>query len=255
MTVPNLSLENKVAVVTGSRRGLGKAFALAFAEAGADVAVWDKVIEGGELESVAREIQRFGRRSLAAQVDITRKAEVERLVQQVMDEFGYIDILMNDAAVIIRKPLVELEENEWDTVIDVDLKGYFLCSQAVAKRMVERKQGNIINMASSAAFKPNKNKGAYDIAKAGVVMLTRTLAVELAAYNIRVNAIAPGATKTKFNEEMWSNPEHYLQSVAKIPLGRWAETSDIIGSALFLASDASSYITGHTILVDGGIMA
>jgi len=255
MTIPSLSLNGKIAVITGGRRGMGRAFALAFAEAGAGVAVCDKVVEDGELSALSAEIKKMGRSSIALQVDITRKADVHNMVKRVEGELGGIDILVNNAAIIIRKPLIELEEDEWDQVVDIDLKGAFLCSQAVAKGMMERKKGNIINMASRGAFKPNKNTGAYDIAKAGVVLLTRMLAVELASYKIRVNAIAPGPVKTKFNESVWSNPEHLRASAASIPLGRWAEPGDIVGSALFLASDASSFITGHTILVDGGIMA
>lgn len=255
MTIPTLSLTDKVAIVTGGRRGIGKAISLAFAEAGADVVVCDKVVEDGELGAVAEEIRGLGRRSLAVQLDISKKTEVDSVVQRVADEFGRIDILVNDAGMIIRKPLVELEEEEWDTVIDIDLKGYFLCSQAVGRKMVEQKRGNIINIASRGAFKPAKNSGAYDIAKAGVVMLTRILAVELAEHNIRVNAIAPGPTKTKFNEAVWSNPDILKAREASIPLGRWGEPRDIAGSALFLASEFSSFITGYTILVDGGLMA
>ena len=251
MAIPNFSMQGKVVVITGARRGMGKAFSLAFAEAGAEVVVCDKIVEDGALKVVANDIQKYGRRSLSVKVDTSIKAEVGDMVSKVIDEFGHIDVLVNSAAVIIRKPLVELEEDEWDTVVDVDLKGPFLCSQAVAKRMIEHR-----NMASRGAFKPNKNTGAYDIAKAGVVMLTRMLAVELASYNIRVNAIAPGPVKTEFNESVWSDPERLQASEARIPLGRWGEPKDIAGSVLFLASgDASGYITGHTILADGGIMA
>jgi NAD(P)-dependent dehydrogenase (short-subunit alcohol dehydrogenase family) len=244
-----------VAIVTGARRGIGKAIALAMAQAGADIAICDRVIEDGELNAVAEEVKRLGRRSLAVQADITQKAEVDGLVKGVVDEFGVIDILVNNAAMNIRAPLLELREDGWDRVINTDLKGYFLCSQAVGKRMVEQKRGNIINIASTAAIKAAPEMGAYCIAKAGVVMLTRVLAVELAKYNIRVNAIAPYMVKTKFSQPLWSDPETLKQLESEIPLGRLAEPGDIIGSVLFLASDASSYITGHTIIVDGGLSA
>jgi len=253
--VSNLPLQGKVAIVTGSRRGIGKSIALALAEAGADIVVCDRVIEDGELKAVAEEIQRLGRRSLAVQTDITQKADVARLVQRVMDEFGTIDILVNNAAMNVMAPLLELREDGWDRVIDTDLKGYYLCCQAVGKRMVDQKRGNIINIASTAAIKAAPQMGAYCIAKAGVVMLTRVLALELAKYNIRVNAIAPYMVKTKFSQPLWSDPETLKQLESEIPLGRLAEPGDIIGSALFLASDASSYITGHTIIVDGGLNA
>lgn len=249
------SLEGKVAVITGSRRGIGRGIALAYAGAGADMVVCDRIVDDGELEAVAGEIQGLGRRSLAVRVDITQKTDVENMVQRVIDEFGIIDILVNNAAMNIMAPLLELREDGWDRIIDTDLKGYYLCSQAVGKRMADRKRGNIINMASSAAIKAARGMGAYCIAKAGVVMLTRVLALELAGCNIRVNAIAPHLVKTKFSQPLWSNPEIMKQVGGEIPLGRLAETDDIIGSALFLASDASSYITGHTIVVDGGLNA
>lgn len=255
MGIPPFPLPGKVAIVTGARRGIGKAIALALAEAGADIAVCDRVIEDGELNAVAEEVKRLGRRSLALQADITQKADVDGLVQRVVDEFGVIDILVNNAAMNIRVPLLELREDGWDRVINTDLKGYFLCSQAVGRRMVEQKRGNIINITSTAAIKVAPEMGAYCIAKAGVVMLTRVLAVELAQYNIRVNAVAPYMVKTKFSQPLWSDPETLKQLESEIPLGRLAEPGDIIGSVLFLASDASSYITGHTIIADGGLSA
>ena len=255
MTVPSFPLSGKVAIVTGGRRGIGKAIALALAEAEADIAVCDRVTEDGELEAVADEVKRLGRRSLAVQADITRKADVDSLMQRVVDEFGVIDILVNSAAMNIRAPLLELREEGWDRVIDTDLKGYYLCSQAVGKQMVSQKRGNIINIASTAAMKAAPEMGAYCIAKAGVVMLTRVLALELAQYSIRVNAIAPYMVKTKFSQPLWSDSETLKQIESEIPLGRLAEPGDIIGSVLFLASDASSYITGHTIIVDGGLSA
>jgi len=255
MGMSSFSLPGKVVIITGGRRGIGKAIALAMAEAGADIAICDRVIEDGELNAVAEEVKRLGRRSLAVQADITHKADVDALVQRVMDEFGAVDILVNNVAMNIRALLLELSEDGWDRVIDTDLKGYYLCSQAVGKRMVDQKQGNIINIASIAAIKAAPEMGAYCIAKAGVVMLTRVLAVELAKYNIRVNAIAPYMVKTKFSQPLWSDPGTLKELESEIPLGRLAETSDIIGAVLFLASDASSYITGHTIIVDGGLSA
>ena len=255
MGATSFPLPGKVAIVTGGRRGIGKAIALALAEAGADIAVCDRVIEDGELGVVAEEAQRLGRRSLAVQADITQKADVDSLVERVVAEFGAIDILVNNAAMNIRAPLLELREDGWDRVIDTDLKGYYLCSQAVGKQMVSQKRGNIINIASVAALKAAPEMGAYCIAKAGVVMLTKILAVELAQYNIRVNAVAPSMVKTKFSQPLWDDPETLKEIESGIPLGRLAETGDIIGSVLFLASDASSYITGHTIIVDGGLSA
>jgi dehydrogenase/reductase SDR family protein 4 len=249
------SLAGKVAVVTGGRRGIGRAIALALAKAGADVALGDRVADDGELEKAAAEIEKLGRRSLALQADITRKAEVDSLVQKTLAELGAIDILVNNAAMNIRAPLLELNEAGWDRVIDTDLKGYYLCSQAAGRVMVGQKRGNIINIASTAAVDTAPEMGAYCIAKAGVVMLTRILAIELAQYNIRVNAVAPSIVKTRFSQPLWADAKALKEIEAGIPLGRLAEPEDITGSVLFLASEASAYITGHTIVVDGGSVA
>lgn len=255
MSIPNFSLAGEVAIVTGSRRGIGRTIALAFAEAGANVAVCDLVVEDGELQAVAEEIQRLGRRSLAIQADTSKKMDVNNLVRKVVDQFGVIDILVNNAGIMIKSPLLEMPENDWDRLMSVDLKGYYLCSQAVGRRMVEQKKGKIINIASQYAFKVTPGMGVYSIAKAGVVMLTRVLAQELGSYRIRANAIAPCLVKTEFSRPSWSDPEYLKQVEATIPLGRVAETTDLVGAALFLASEASCYVTGHTILVDGGTLA
>lgn len=253
MSIPSFSLEGKAAIITGGKQGIGRAIALAFAEAGADVAVCSRVIEDGKLQAVADEIQRSGRRSLAVQADISRKADVDNLVQRAMDEFGSIDILVNNAGKIILKPLLDTPEDEWDEIIDINLKGYYLCSQAAGKIMVDQKSGIIINIGSRIGISAIKNRAAYSIAKAGVLMLTRILALELGEFNIRVNAIAPGVVKTEITRVLWNDPVTLKKVESTIPLGgRWAEPDDIVGAALFLASDASSYITGDTILVDGG---
>jgi len=249
------SLAGRAAIVTGGRRGIGRAIALALAEAGADVVLGDRVVDDGELEAVAAEIKKRGRRSLAIQADITQKADVDSLVQKTLAELGSIDILVNNAAMNIRAPLLELNEEGWDKVINTDLKGYYLCSQAAGKIMVQQKRGNIINIASTAAMYTAPEMGAYCIAKAGVVMLTRILAVELAEHNIRVNAVAPSLVKTKFSQPLWADPKTLREIESEIPLARLAEPEDIVGSVLFLASDASAYITGHTIVVDGGSIA
>jgi len=253
MTVPNFSLKGKVAIVTGASRGIGKAIALGFAEAGADVVVASRTMP--DLEKVAREIEALGRRALAAQTNIAVKSEVDNMVAKTLDKFGTIDILVNNAAINVMRPLVDLREDGWDKVMNVDLKGYFLCSQAAAKAMIGKQSGNIINIVSTGAAKAAPGLGAYSIAKAGVVMLTKLLAVELASYNIRVNAIGPYLVKTAFSQPMWADPEACKSLEASIPLGRLAEADDVMHTALFLASEASSYITGQTIFLDGGTMA
>ena len=253
MAIPKCSLEGKVAIVTGGSRGIGRAIALGFAEVGADVVVVSRT--AADLEQVTGQVEALGRRALAVQADIAIAAEVGKMVQRTLDEFGTVDILVNNAAMNIMRPLVELREDGWDKVMNVCLKGYYLCSQAAAKVMMERKSGNIINIASTGAVKAAVGLGAYGIAKAGVVMLTQLLAVELASYGIRVNCIGPSLVRTAFSQPMWANPDALKAIEATIPLGRIAEPEDIMSVALFLASDASSYITGQTIYADGGTLA
>lgn len=251
MSLPNFSLEGRVAIVTGGSKGIGKAIALTFAEAGADMVVCSRAL--ADLESVAEEIRRLGRRSLAVSADITQQAAVDNLVQKTIAEFGNIDILVNNAGIGILLPLVEHSEEDWDRVVDTNLKGYYLCSRAVGKRMIDQKKGNIISISSVRGLAAYPGRAGYCISKAGVIMLTRVLALELASYNIRANAIAPGFVRTELTRPLWDDPETLQRITAEIPLGRWADLSEITSVALFLASDASSYITGHTVLVSGGL--
>jgi len=253
MATPNLSLEGRVAVVTGGGTGIGRGIALEFAKAGADVVVASRRLS--VLEKVSKEVKTLGKRSLAVPVDVTKKAGVDNMVQRVMDEFGSIDILVNNVGTVVRASLFEHSEEDWDRVLDTNLKSYYLCSQAVGRRMVEQKKGNIINIASMRGILAAPGRVSYSVSKAGVIMLTSVLALELVDGNIRVNAIAPGWVKTELTEVQWGDPETYKQLTATIPMGHWAETSDIASVALFLASDASSYMTGHTIVVDGGVLA
>jgi len=253
MNIPDFTLEGRVAIVTGGGTGIGRGIALEFAKAGADVVVASRRL--AVLEEVSREVTALGRRSLAVQTDISRKADVDNLVQRVMDEFGSIDILVNNAGTVVREPLLKHSEQDWDTVLDTNLKGYYLCSQVVGRRMMEQKKGNIINIASIMGVKAARGRVSYSVSKAGVVMLTRVLALELVDYNIRVNAIAPGFVKTEINKVQWGDPNTYKQITATIPMGRWAELNEIASVALFLASGASSYVTGRTIVVDGGLVA
>lgn len=253
MSGTELSLEGKKALVTGGSKGIGKAIALTFAEAGADVAVCSQGSKEGQLEGVAGEIRALGRRSLAIRADTGRKSDVDHMVEKVVDEFGEIDILVNNAGILIRSSLMELAEKDWDKLINVDLKGYFLCSQAVGRKMMEQNKGNIINISTQFAFRAAMiEMGAYGVAKAGVVMMTRFLARELSAHGIRVNGIAPGVTRTDFSRKTWSNAELLKKIEDSLPLGRMGEVDDMADAALFLASDVSRYITGETILMDGG---
>ena len=253
MAVPRLTLENKVAIVTGGGRGIGRAIAVQFAEAGASVVVVSRTQT--ELEKVAEEIGRLGRESLACQANIAVKAEVDAMVARVVERFGGVDILVNNAAVNVMRPLLELREDGWDKVMGVGLKGYFFCTQAAARSMVARRSGNIINIVSDAAVKAAPALGVYGIAKAGVLMMTKLFAVDLAPHNIRVNAIGPGMVKTGFSQPMWGNPDLRKLIEASIPLRRIAEPEEIAAVALFLASDAASYVTGETVFADGGTLA
>jgi NAD(P)-dependent dehydrogenase (short-subunit alcohol dehydrogenase family) len=253
MSIPSLSLEGKVAIVTGGGTGMGRSIALQFAEVGADVVVASRRLS--VLEKVTEEIRAMGRRSLAVQADISKKSDVDKMVQKTMDEFGNIDILVNSAGILVLRTLIETEEDDWDKIFDINLKGCQLCGQAVGRVMVKQKRGNIINIASIDSFVSLPLESAYGVSKAGVAMFTRILAKELVSYNIRVNAIAPGWVKTPMTEFAWSDPKILKEAEVAIPMGRLAEPEDIANAALFLASDLSSYITGSTIVVDGGFIA
>ena len=260
MGISDFSLEGKKAVVVGGRRGLGRAYALTFAEAGADVAIADVEVADGMLDSVAEQIQKYGRRALVAQVDISRKADIDDLVKKVMAEFGTIDIWANVAVRYHGSELLELDEEDWDTLTDINLKGYWLACQAVAPIMIERKKGSIINMTSQAGLRPFTGRHAnYCITKAGTVMLTKQLALDLAKHNVRVNAIALSQVMP---DPMPTDPEALERTIKHldymsrvIPLGRNAEPEEIANGALYLASDASSFVTGHVLVIDGGNIA
>jgi NAD(P)-dependent dehydrogenase (short-subunit alcohol dehydrogenase family) len=240
-----------VAIVTGGSQGIGREIALAFAEAGADVVVCSRALDG-QLEAVAGEIRKLGRRSLAIPTDITQKVSIDNMVKRTLDEFSVIDILVNNAGILVVTPFLEHSEEIWDLVMDTNLKGSLLCSQAVVRKMIDQKKGNIINMSSIRGLRAGRDRVAYCVSKAGVIMMTQVMALELAPYHIRVNAIAPGWIKTQLNERLWRDPGNRKKIEATVPLGHLAEPDTIAGAALFLASDVSSYITGHTLAVDGG---
>jgi 3-oxoacyl-[acyl-carrier protein] reductase len=254
METQTFSLEGKVAIVTGGKRGIGRGIALAFAKAGADVAICSRGVDDGSLDAVAKEIEQLGRRSLAIKADVSKKSDVDQMVQSVIDEFGDIDILVNNAGVITwDQSLLEASEDDWEKIMGINLRGAFLCCQAVGKWMVERKKGIIINMSSVSAISVSPGAAVYCISKAGLWMLTRALAQELGVYNIRVNAIAPGWVKTDMNIQFRRDPDAEKEIARGIPLERLGVPEDIGRVALFLASDASDYITGQSIIIDGGI--
>ena len=253
MSIPDISLAGKVAIVTGSSRGIGKGIALMFAEAGADVVVCSRNLDG-KLGLAAEEVKGLGRSSLAVTADVTKSADIDNLVKQTKDEFGAVDILVNNAGTVLRANVVEHSEEDWDKVLDTNLKAVFLCSRAAGKVMMEQKRGNIINIASYRGIVAAPGRVSYSVSKAGVIMLTSVHAYEFASNNIRVNAIAPGWVKTGLTEPLWGDPKRNKAVTDTISMERWCTVDEIAKVALFLASDVASYVTGHTLLADGGIM-
>ena len=244
-------LDGRRALVTGGGQGLGRVIAQALAEAGAEVAVASRTL--ANCETAAKEIAAAtGRRTLAFAADVAVAADVERLVKEVRATLGPIDILVNNAGVNIRGATEDLTEADWDTVIDVNLKAPFLCARAVAAEMRARGWGRIINLGSILSVVALSGRAPYASAKAGVVNLTRALALEWAASGVTVNAICPGPFGTEMNRSLMNDPEKYRAFVEKIPMGRWGEPHEIAGAAVFLASDAASFVTGSALFVDGG---
>jgi len=251
MSVNSLfSITGKNAIVTGSAQGLGKEVALAFAEAGANIALVDRNEEGAK--EVAKEINNMGREVLVVKIDLSRIKEIKKMVQEVKDKFGKIDILVNNAADFRSVPADQISPEEWYKTINDNLTSAFFCCQSVGKEMIKQKKGVIINISSIASkivVRPQIQPH-YHIAKSGMDSLTRTLAVEWAKYNIRINSVVPGYFKTPPVERMMKVYKDEWLNL--IPQKRVAEASEIRGPVLFLASDASSYVTGTTLIVDGG---
>lgn len=276
MSLSEFSLNGKKALVIGARRNMGKGFALGLAEAGADVAVTDVNIESGQLEKVSKQIQDMGRDSMCLKVDISSQDEVKTMVRQVEDKFGRIDILMNVAVMYHMNSVQDLDTESWDKLTDVNLKGYWLTIQEVAPLMKKQGSGSIINLTSRGGLKAHADKamGNYAIVKSGIAMMTRQYSRYLGPYNIRVNAIAPslveweefpGQEENKKTQENQPSVQKEISEQEKfeawstgpqnIPLGRVATFNEMANAAVFLASDASSYVTGTILNVDGGYMA
>ena len=246
-----MKLAEQVALVTGGSRGIGRAIALGLAREGAAVGV-NFVRDAKSAEGTVREIQGLGRRALAVRADTGQRDQVEAMVEEVTARLGPIDILVNNAGVQKRVPFLELAEADWDWMLSVNLKGTFLVGQAVAARMKARGRGKIINVSSLAAGAPAPRMAAYCVSKAGVAMLTMCMALELAPYWIRVNALAPGLTRTDINRKDLED-EAFLQArLARIPLGAVGTPEDLVGAAVFLASLESDMATGATLQIDGG---
>jgi dehydrogenase/reductase SDR family member 4 len=245
------SLEGRTAVVTGGSRGIGRAIALAFASAGGDVVVASRKQEG--CDQVAAEIQALGRRAVGVACHVGDPDQVRALVDRALGEWGRIDTLVNNAATNpVYGPFTETELAAWDKVMDVNLRGPFLLSTVAARHMAGRGSGSIVNIASTEALSPDPKLGAYSISKAALIAMTRVLAKELGPRGVRVNAIAPGLVETRFAQALLEDPAVYARYIEKTALRRHAQPEEIAHAALFLASDASSYMTGHVMVVDGG---
>lgn len=242
-----MKLEGIAAMVTGGGV-VGHAIALALAREGADIAI---VTLKSVQEEAVKEIKKLGRQAIALHGDITDKESVDSIVTRTVDIFGKIDLLVNNAGMIIRAPLERVSVEDWDKVVAVNLKGVFLCSVATAKQMMKQKSGNIINVAGATAHSCFPGAGAFAPSKAGVVNLTKQMAVEWAKYNIRVNGVSPGPIMNPETAELIKD-ENMKQRIAKIPLGRVAQPEEIANAIVFLASEDSSYMTGQVLIVDGG---
>jgi len=248
------NLTGEKSLVTGAAAGLGRAIAIALAEAGSDVAIADVNLEGAE--KVAKEINAKGRDSFGIKVDVSQSSQVDEMVKKVIDKFGKLDIAVNNAGIGVGAPAEEMSDELWQKVMDVDLNGVFYCARAESREMIKKKKGNIINIASLVGSVINGGVvglSAYSSAKAGVKMLTRALATDWAKYNIRVNSISPGVMNTAINAEVLTNKELYEKVRSYTPLRRMGEPYELGGVAVFLASSASSFVTGADIFVDGGV--
>jgi len=247
-------LDGKVALVTGGARGLGKTMATALAQAGADIALSGRSQDACR-QAAAEIAGATGRRVGAFSADVTKIADVEQLANDIDAEFGHVDILVNNAGINIRGPIEQLTEADWDAVVDTNLKGPFLCARAFGPRMVRRGWGRVVNLGSVLGVIGLPGRAPYASSKAGIINLTRVLALEWAGTGVTANALCPGAFGTEMNRSLLEDPVKYKEFVAQIPMGRWGEVEELAGAIVFLASDASSYVTGGSIFVDGGWIA
>jgi len=253
MSIPKIfDLSGKVAIVTGGHSGIGNGIAKSLAEAGADVVISARRFE--RCQEACSEIEKkLGVKSLPVRCDVTNTDEVNNLIETTIKEFGKVNILVNSAGVGgSEKPVVEMSDEDWDTTINIDLRGAFLCSRAAAREMIKQNEGKIINIASMVAFVASRYMSAYCASKAGVVQLTKVMALELVRYNIQVNAICPGYFLTPMNHEFFSTEMGKKLVDRNIPMRRLGNVDELKGIAIYLASPASSFTTGASILIDGG---
>ena len=253
MILDKFKLDGKIALVTGASVGLGQGMALALAEAGADVAC--HCLNDGQADETVAGIQRLGCRAVSIAGDMSEKETPKRVVAEVVAAFGRIDILINNAGMIRRTPAVDYSEDDWSTVIEVNLSSVFRTSQAAGRHMIEQGGGKIVNIASLLSFQGGITVPAYTASKSGVAGVTKALANEWAKHNVNVNAIAPGYMATDNTTALRADETRNRQILERIPAGRWGSPDDLAGSAVFLSSSASDYLQGHILIVDGGWMA
>lgn len=245
------NLSGDVAIVTGGARGIGAAIAEGLASAGAATVIADILAEEGGEE--AARLRAKGLTAAFLSLDVRKRDSVQGMVAETLREYGQIDILVNSVGTILRKPIEAVTDEEWDSLMEVNLRGVFLCCQIVGKAMIQRQRGKIINVSSNICQVLQPHRGVYAVSKAGVSQLTRVLALEWAPYHINVNAVAPAPTLTDLNRQYFQeHPEDLVERIASIPLGRLGDPQDYVGAALFLASHASDFVTGQTLFVDGG---
>jgi 3-oxoacyl-[acyl-carrier protein] reductase len=246
-----MDLSTKVALVTGSARGIGKAIALKLAEVGADIVVNDVAAAADVLESTANEIRALNRKALAVTADVSSKDDVNRMIETAVNTMGRVDILVNNAGVVRDQIIMRMTDEEWDTVLNIDLKSAFLCTRAVLRHMMKQRWGRIINIASVVGIMGNAGQANYSAAKAGIIGLTKSIAKEAGSRGITANAIAPGFIETKMTEKL--DEKQRLAFTQKIPLGTLGAPRDVAEAVAFLASEEAHYITGQVLNVDGGM--
>jgi NAD(P)-dependent dehydrogenase (short-subunit alcohol dehydrogenase family) len=251
MSLELFKLDGRVALITGGTQGLGLVMAQALAGAGAQVAVTSRDSRKAE-EAAAHIAGTSGQRAVGLTADVTDTAQVNAMVEAAVKEFGRIDILINNAGINIRRPIEEYEDEMWDQVLDTNLKAPFLCSRAVGRLMKQQRYGRVINVSSMLGITALPERSAYCSSKGGLLQLTKVLALEWAPYNITVNALCPGPIATELNAPVLNNPEANQFFINNIALGRWGRPEEIAGAVIYLASDASSFMTGSSLVVDGG---